>query len=144
MPAVNDTTTKMAPKGVIDQIGHALMRIIHAFAKAGEHDKMFMAKWDIKDGFWLLQCEKGKEWNFAYVWPQQEGEPPMLVVPTLLQMGWIESPPYFCAASETARDVGMQFVETLVRSLKKNKFKAHTTPAGGCIPERNEGVEGGF
>jgi hypothetical protein len=27
-------------------------------------------------------------------------------------MGWIESPPYFCAASETARDVAEYYVET--------------------------------
>ena len=28
-----------------------------------------------------------------------------IVVHTSLQMGWCESPPYFCAATETARDV---------------------------------------
>ncbi len=60
-------------------------------------------KWDIKDGFWRLDCQEGAEWNFAYVLPQAEGEPVRLVVSTSLQMGWIESPPYFCAASETGR-----------------------------------------
>ena len=33
--------------------------------------------------------------NFFYVVPQKPGMPIKLVVPTLLQMGWIESPPYF-------------------------------------------------
>jgi hypothetical protein len=42
--AVNDTSTKTAPKGAIDQIGHSLKRIIHAFAEAEEGDKIFMAK----------------------------------------------------------------------------------------------------
>jgi hypothetical protein len=28
-----------------------------------------MAKWDIKDGFWHMDCEKGEEYNFAYVLP---------------------------------------------------------------------------
>ena len=64
-----------------------------------------MAKGDIKDGFRRLDCEQGEEYNFAYVLPQAPGKPVKLVVPTSLQMGWIESPPYFCAASETARDV---------------------------------------
>ena len=66
-----------------------------------------MAKWDIKDGFWRMDCAAGEEWNFAYVLPQEEGEPITLVVPTSLQMGWVESPPYFCAATETSRDISV-------------------------------------
>ena len=34
IPAVNDTTLKTAPAGAIDQIGHSLKRLIHAFAEA--------------------------------------------------------------------------------------------------------------
>ncbi len=51
---VNDTTVKMAPQGALDQLVHtlSLSRIIHAFAKAKEDAKIFMAKWDVKDGFW--------------------------------------------------------------------------------------------
>ena len=100
--SVNEATTKSAPGGAIDQIGHSLMRVVHAFAETDDDEKIFMAKWDIKDGFWRMACEHGQEWNFAYVLPQREGEPIRLVIPTSLQMGWIESPPYFCAASETA------------------------------------------
>ena len=122
VPSVNETTTLEAPAGAIDQMGHSLSRIIHAFAEAGEDDKVFMAKFDIKDGFWRLDCQEGEEWNFAYVLPQEEGEPTRLVVPTSLQMGWVESPPYFCAASETARDVAAQYVERPVGSLPQHKF----------------------
>ena len=92
VPSVNENTEKTAPQGALDQLGHSLDRIIHAFAQAGPEDKVFMAKWDVKDGFWRLDCEEGEEWNFAYVLPQPEGEPVRLVVPTLLQMGWVESP----------------------------------------------------
>jgi hypothetical protein len=81
----------LAPQGALDQLGHALSRIIHAFAKAKEGDKIFMAKWDIKDGFWRMYCAEGEEYNFAYVLPQEEGKPVTLVVPTTLQMGWVES-----------------------------------------------------
>ena len=108
IPSVNSTTTKSAPAGSINQLGHSLQRIIHAFATAPKNAKIFMAKWDIKDGFWWLDCARGEEWNFAYVLPSSIGGEIILVVPTLLQMGWIESPPYFCAASETARDVAAQ------------------------------------
>jgi hypothetical protein len=54
IPSVNSTTTKLATRGAIDQLGHALPRIIHAFATADPNAKIFMAMWDIKDGFWRL------------------------------------------------------------------------------------------
>ena len=122
IPAVNESLVRTAPKGAIDQLGYSLQRIIHAFAQAHPDEKIFMAKWDIKDGFWRLDCEEGEEWNFAYVLPQEEGMPAKLVVPTSLQMGWIESPPYFCAASETGRDVAADYVETEIGTLPAHKF----------------------
>jgi hypothetical protein len=88
--------------------------------------KIFMAKWDVKDGFWRMMCEEGEEWNFDYVLPQRAGEPIKLVVPTSLQMGWVESPPYFCAASETARDVAMDYANTKLGSLPTHKFPHYT------------------
>ena len=122
LPSVNEKTTLEAPAGAIDQLGHSLSRVIHAFAETEEDAKVFMAKFDIKDGFWRMSCEMGEEWNFCYVLPQEEGEPTRLVVPTSLQMGWVESPPYFCAASETGRDVATQYMESKIGSLPDNKF----------------------
>lgn len=53
---------------------------------------------------------------------------PKLVVPTSLKMGWIESPPYFCAASETARDVAVQYIEHPLGSLPTHKFEQYSFP----------------
>ena len=125
MRSVNDTTEKVAPQGSIDQIGEALSRIIYAFAETDEDAKIFMAKWDIKDGFWRMGGEEGQEYNFAYVLPQPPGYPTTLVIPTSLQMGWVESPPLFCAASETARDIIEEYIETQVSSLPAHKFIKH-------------------
>ncbi len=126
IPSVNENTVKTAPAGAIDQIGHSLSRVIHAFATSSPEEKVLMAKWDVKDGFWRLDCAEGEEWNFAYVLPQHEGPSTTLVVPNSLQMGWIESPPYFCAASETARDVAVDYIETPVGSQPPHKFLSHT------------------
>jgi len=126
VPSVNESSIKTAPRGAIDQLGQSLDRVIHAMAQAEQDAKVFMAKWDIKDGFWRLVGRKGEEWNFAYVLPQEEGKPIKLVIPTSLQMGWIESPPYFCAASETGRDVAQQYAEAPVGSLENHKFIAHS------------------
>jgi hypothetical protein len=38
-------------------------------------------------------------------------------------MGWVESPPYFCAALETARDVAVDYIETSIGSLPVHKFE---------------------
>jgi hypothetical protein len=84
-----------------------------------------MAKWDIKDGFWCMDCAEGEEWNFAYVLPQKEGEPVLLVVPTSLQMGWVESPPYFCTATEMARDVTTECTDMSVGTLPQHKFEKY-------------------
>ncbi len=81
-----------------------------------------MAKWDIKNGFWKMDAEEGAEWNFLYVLPQHLGQPSYLVVPTLLQMGWVESPPFFCAASEMARDVAQDYCKTKLGTLPDHKF----------------------
>ena len=88
-----------------------------------------MPKWDIKDGFWRMDCEEGEEYNFAYVLPQEECMPITLVVPTSLQMGWVESAPYFCAATETARDIASDYCDTPVESLPHHKFAKHVTGA---------------
>lgn len=118
IPSVNETTTLEALAGAIIQLGHLLLqRIIHAFAEVDEDAKVFMAKYDIKDDFWRLDCEDGKEWDFAYVLQQEEGQPVRLVVPTSLQMGWVELPPYFCAASETSRVVASQYIELPMGSM---------------------------
>jgi hypothetical protein len=125
--AVNETTVKTARGGAIDQIGECLSRIIHAFAEAEEDAKVFMAKWDIKDGFWCMDCREGKEWSFAYVLLQPAGQPVRLVVPTLLQMGWVESPPYFCAATETVQDIATDYLETGIGTQPQHKFEQYAT-----------------
>jgi hypothetical protein len=85
-----------------------------------------MAKWDIKDGFWRMDCRTGEEWNFLYVLPQPEGTPVMIIVPTSLQMGWVELPPSLCAATETARDIATEYTDMPVGSLPDHKFTGYT------------------
>jgi hypothetical protein len=103
-----------------------------------------MAKWDIKDGFWQMGCVAGEEWNFAYVIPQEEGKPIMLVVPTSLQMGWVESPPYFYAATEMPRDISTEYSVTAVNSLPCHKFKKYVVGATAYanIPELELNAQG--
>jgi len=105
--SVNATTKKMAPNEAMDQLGKALQRIIVKLADAQEEDReLFFAKLDIKDGFWRMIVGDDDAWNFCYAIPNLDPaasrDDICIDVPNSLQMGWCESPPFFCAASETA------------------------------------------
>ena len=139
LAAVNNATEKTSPKGAIDQIGECLSRIIYTFAEADPMAKVFMAKWDVKDGFWRTDCTVEEEWNFACVLPQPAGGLIQLVVPTSLQMGWVELPSYFCTATETARDVSTatKYINMPVGMLPPNKSKSMLSARLYC-PAQNK------
>ena len=110
MPSVNSQTEKLAPQKSMAKLGDSLRRIIHTMATNYDKNHPFkFAKCDIKDGFWRLVVSETDAWNFCYALPLPSSETHIddtqIVIPTSLQMGWCESPPFFCAATETARDV---------------------------------------
>jgi hypothetical protein len=80
-----------------------------------QNQPFYFVKLDIKDGFWRMAVSNEDAWNFAYVLPSLQEitneDNIELVVPNSLQMGWCESPPFFCSGSETARDVITQIHE---------------------------------
>ena len=101
------TDPNAAPLKAMTQLGAALPRIIYHVATAKEEDgPILFCKLDIKDGFWRMCVPEANEETFCYVLPPANpSEEVMIVVPAALQMGWISSPPFFCAATETGRDV---------------------------------------
>ena len=54
--------------------------------------------------------------------PQPPSEPIKLVIPNSLQMGWVESPAYFCVASETACDVATWHAKGLMETTPTHRF----------------------
>ncbi|KAL7465644.1 hypothetical protein ACHAXS_005969 [Conticribra weissflogii] len=129
IPLVNEKTTIMAPKGAIDQHGHCLQRIIYAFGMADPNAHIFNAKFDVKDGFWNLKTVEGEEWNFCHHYPKHGKGGTKLVVPLSLNMGWVDSPPYFCVSSETGQDVAADYAGRPVGSIPPHKFSAITETA---------------
>ena len=108
--SVNQTTNKQSKPEAMTQLGFCIKRIVATMAD--NHDKnqpFYFVKLDIKDGFWRMAVSNDDAWNFAYVLPSllpnTNEDDIELVVPNSLQMGWCESPPFFCSGSETARDV---------------------------------------
>jgi hypothetical protein len=75
-------------------------------------EHILFSKIDLADGYWQMIVEKKSRWNFAYVLPAgRPGRPLRLVIPKALQMGWNESPAYFCAATETTRDIAQTWID---------------------------------
>jgi hypothetical protein len=109
LPSVNSNTVKKAPQKSMASLGETLKRIINTMATNYDLQYPFLfSKCDIKDGFWRMVVNKNDAWNFCYTLPSTKAtniDNIRLVVPHSLQMGWAESPPFFCAATETARDL---------------------------------------
>ena len=79
-----------------------------ATVPAEEHIQF--SKLDLADGYWRMIITREERWNFAYVMLTKPGEELMVVVPSTLQMGWNESPAFFCATTETVRDVSQVWI----------------------------------
>ena len=84
------------------------------------------AKIDL-DGFWRMFVRESDKWNFDDVLPGAAGDPLRLIIPYALQMGWTESPGYFCATSETGRDI-MQALIDRGTWLPPHVFDSYMSP----------------
>ena len=126
LPSVNSGTVKLAPEEAMVQLGNCMKRIVSTMADNIDPAHPFVfAKVDIKDGFWRLRVSDEDAWNFCYTMPQVGNNTDVddldIVVPISLQMGWCESPPLFCAVTETAQDVIQSLMEK--NALPSHKFK---------------------
>ena len=116
-PSVNESTNILAPQKAMAQLGHVLRRMLYNMATHYSLRQPFkFCKVDIKDGFWRMVVNTEDAWHFCYSIPpasqDEDIDDRIIVVPSSLQMGWAESPPFFCAATETARDI----IDNLVHS----------------------------
>ena len=108
--SVNELTDETAaPYQSMAELGNVIGRFIVLLANADPNQgPILFCKLDIKDGFWRMCVPEDKELEFCYVLPQlpnDSNDDIQLVVPAALQMGWTSSPAFFCAATETGRDL---------------------------------------
>jgi hypothetical protein len=102
---LNDETIKMAPREAM-QFGKALERILQSIVDANpDHGPVQLIKVDIADGFYRIWLNVHDIPKLAVAIPTLHGDEPLLALPLVLPMGWTESPPYFCAATETVTDI---------------------------------------
>jgi hypothetical protein len=103
--AINQQTICMAPPDAM-QFGRALERVLHKIKYADpRHGPVYLCKIDIADGFYRVDLEGASAPTLAVILPYKDGEEPLVAIPLSLPMGWVESPPYFCAVTETIADI---------------------------------------
>jgi hypothetical protein len=112
--SVNDSTILAALPEAVKEIRKVFPRLLQYMRDTSEGLHILFSKLDISNGFWHLVEREADNFNFAYVLLQRAGEPVRIVVPSAVQMGWVESPPLFCAVTESAQDLTQHLVDNKV------------------------------
>ena len=102
---VNQEAAKGAPPEAM-QLGRALNRILYRIVTADPAEgPVYLMKLDLADGFYRVPLRDSDIPLLGVAFPVAPGEPPLVAMPLVLPMGWTESPPYFCSATETIADL---------------------------------------
>ena len=141
---VNTDTVGLAPHEAM-QFGRTLERllsqVVHANPRFGP---VHFFKLDIADGFYRIWLRAEDVPILAVSIPALPGEPPLLALPLALPMGWTQSPPAFCAVTETIADHAnallhkrRQFplphrLDNLADTRPSLPSVAHLSPPGAC------------
>jgi hypothetical protein len=105
---VNTKTAKLAPLEAM-QFGKALACIHQSIVEADPfHGPVFLLKIDIADGFYCIWPNENGILSLAVLLPPLHGDTLLVALPLVLPMRWIESPPYFTAATETVANIANQ------------------------------------
>ena len=106
---VNRDTLNFAPKEAM-QFGRTLERILYQIRHANPRfGHVYLAKVDLSDGFYRVALNDSAIAKLAVALPRFPGEEQLLALPLVLPMGWVESPPFFCAVTETVADLANQW-----------------------------------
>jgi hypothetical protein len=102
---VNQETIQLAPQESM-QFGRALERVLYNVRHAHpRYGPVYLGKIDLADGFYRVGLNPSATAKLGVCFPKYSGEEQMVALPLVLPMGWVESVPYFCAATETAADL---------------------------------------
>ena len=105
------------------QYGRALARLIHKIVYADPAlGYNYLLKADVSDGFYRIGLRPEDAPKLGLIFPSSKEEDPMVAIPLTLPMGWKNSPPLFCTATETVADLANKSLRTHQPS-KQHKFQ---------------------
>jgi hypothetical protein len=125
---VNEDTLRMMPSEAM-QFGRALERVLYSIHHASPHfGPVYISKTDLADGFYRVPLTSSGIPNLGVILPRFPNEEQLIAFPLVLPMGWVESPPAFCVATETVADLANDLPASL--SLPKHPLEdvASTNP----------------
>jgi hypothetical protein len=103
-PAVNETTVPADDQSAVKELGVVLPSLVLYMYHVPCTWTIHWQKIDLSDGFWRMVVQYAKRYNFVYEMPSLEAlTEKRFVVPLALQMGWMNSPAYFCTATSAIR-----------------------------------------
>lgn len=102
--SINNTTLPHAPREAM-QYGGALHQILwHTWHGHPYFGPPKGGKADLKDGFYKLGSSPSQCLRLAVTPPKYDHQPQLMAIALACTMGWVQSPPAFCAMSETVYD----------------------------------------
>jgi len=133
---VNADTVGLAPHEAM-QFGHTLERLLTQVVRANpKFGPVHFFKLDVADGFYRVWLRAEDVPILAVSIPALPGEPPLLALPLALPMGWTQSPPAFCAVTETIADHANALLhkQRIFRQPHRLDLLADTLPAHTPAP----------
>jgi hypothetical protein len=101
---VNEGTNSAAPDSI--QFGAALIRFLQHLERADtRRGPIYLSKTDISDAFMRVWIALDTIPVLGAILPSLPGEEPIIAFPMILPMGWVDSPNYLCALTETVADL---------------------------------------
>jgi hypothetical protein len=132
---VNEETIRSGPAAAM-QFGHALGRLLYQIRHANPaFGPIYAMKVDVADGFYRVNLNTSQSLSLACLLPTAEHEPQLVAVPLALPMGWVESPPYFCAATETIADLANSRLSR--RQVPNHRLEHEAIPSTLPVPHQN-------
>ncbi|KAI2512410.1 adenylate kinase [Fragilaria crotonensis] len=103
-------------------------------SRGPRYGPVYMAKIDIADGFYRVWLQIADIPQLGVALPNSPGREPLVAFPLALPMGWVESPPYFTALTETSCDLANAMlarnVDARLHSQHRLETVAATSPDG--------------
>ena len=137
---VNATTVPLAPAEAM-QFGRTLERVLYDIRHSNPRfGPVYMSKVDLSDGFYRVGLNHSAVLPLGVIFPQYPGEEQLVAFPMTLGMGWVSSPPYFCAATETVADLANARSKQEVLPEHPLESLANTPPEDAVPDEPKGGV----
>jgi hypothetical protein len=102
---------------------------------------VFLSKNDIADGFYRIWLKASDTPKLAVLFPLRPNEEALIGLPLTLPMGWKESPPIFCATTETIVDLantaiqqGTAFGSHRLDNLAESPIEPEDLPSRTVLP----------